>query len=327
MTDAAAPEPADAGTFEIVKMNVDQSCDFVCEECSRYFACTLPERLDLYDHGRMDLAREKMAQINYKIAILSGKGGVGKTTVSTNLAVALQRRGRSVCILDSDFDSPSVPRMMGVKDASLRTGRAGIVPVETDYGVRVMSVGFIIEDAEVVTWFHEMRRAATEEFCSNVAYGKSDYLIIDLPAGTGSEAISVMQYIQDITGAIIVTMASEVSQATARRAATLCQNANVPLLGVVENMSGYHCPNCGDNAAVLRSGAGQELAEELRIPFLGRLPLHQSVAAGSDEGRPFVATAPDSEIAQTFSDLVDKVEANIQLLAPAATPGEQSSAS
>lgn len=304
-------EPSQEGLFEILKMNVDNSCDFVCEACSRYFACTLPERLELYDHGRMDIARKKMAGITNKIAVLSGKGGVGKTTFSTNLSVALAKRGRSVQILDSDFDSPSVPRMMGVRQMKLMAGREGIVPVQTAYGVKVMSVGFIIEDAEVVTWFHEMRRAATEEFCANVAYGESDYLIVDLPAGTGSEAVSVMQYISDLTGAIIVTMASEVSQATARRAATLCTSAKVPILGVVENMSGYHCPSCGDNSAVLRSGAGQELAEELGVTFLGRLPLHQSVAAGSDEGRPFVAAAPDSEMAQTFYHIVDKLEANI----------------
>ena len=308
--DGGRPE----GLFEILKMNVDNSCDFVCEACSRYFACTLPERLELYDHGRMDIARKKMSGIRHKVAVLSGKGGVGKTTFSTNLAVALQKRGRSVTILDSDFDSPSVPRMMGVRESKLMAGREGIVPVMTEFGIRVMSVGFIIEDAEVVTWFHEMRRAATEEFCAIVAYGTCDNLIVDLPAGTGSEAVSVMQYISDLTGAIIVTMASEVSQATARRAATLCTSAKVPILGVVENMSGYHCPSCGDSSAVLRSGAGQELAEELSVPFLGRLPLHQSVAAGSDEGRPFVAAAPDSELAQTFYHIVDKLEANIRRL-------------
>ena len=148
-------------TFEIVKMNVDNSCDFVCEACSRYFGCTLEEKVDINDRGRMDIAAQNMSQIKYKIAVLSGKGGVGKTTTSTNLAVLLQKRGNSVCILDSDFDSPSVPRMMGVKDVKLRAGRGGVIPVETAYGVTAMSVGFIIEDAEVVTWFHDMRRAAT----------------------------------------------------------------------------------------------------------------------------------------------------------------------
>jgi len=180
-------------TFEIVKMNVDNSCDFVCEACSRYFGCTLPEKVDIHTRGRMDIVVKKMSQIKHKVAILSGKGGVGKTTTATNLAVSLQLRGNDVCILDSDFDSPSVPRMMGVKDVKLRAGSGGILPVETPHGVKAMSVGFIIEDAEVVTWFHDMRRAATEEFCANVAYGALDYLIIDLPAGTGTETVSVMQ--------------------------------------------------------------------------------------------------------------------------------------
>jgi Mrp family chromosome partitioning ATPase len=299
------------GTFEIVKMNVDNSCDFVCEACSRYFGCTLPEKVDIRDRGRMDIATRNMAGIKYKIAVLSGKGGVGKTTTATNLAVSLQQRGNRVCILDSDFDSPSVPRMMGVKDVRLRAGRRGIIPVMTRYGVTAMSVGFIIEDAEVVTWFHDMRRAATEEFCANVAYGDLDYLIVDLPAGTGTETVSVMQYITDLTGAVIVTMASEVAQATARRAATLCRDARVPILGVVENMSGYECPSCGFGSAVLRAGAGERLAADLNVPFLGRVPLHNMVAKGSDEGEPFVCSAPESEAAHAFAAVVKNFEDSV----------------
>jgi Mrp family chromosome partitioning ATPase len=305
-------DPSD--TFEIVKMNVDNSCDFVCEACSRYFGCALPEKVEIFDRGRMDIAARNMARIRYKIVVLSGKGGVGKTTCATNLAVSLQQRGNRVCILDSDFDSPSVPRMMGVKDVKLRAGRDGILPVESSYGVKMMSVGFIIEDAEVVTWFHDMRRAATEEFCANVAYGDQDYLIVDLPAGTGTETVSVIQYIRDLTGAVVVTMASEVAQSTARRAATLCRDGNVPVLGVIENMSGYECPHCGYNTAVLRFGAGESLAEELRVPFLGRVPLHQSVADGSDEGKPVVISAPDSEAAKALDMVVDALEESIRAL-------------
>jgi len=304
-------------TFEIVKMNVDNSCDFVCEACSRYFGCTLPEKVDINTRGRMDIVVKKMSQIKNKVAILSGKGGVGKTTTATNLAVSLQLRGNTVCILDSDFDSPSVPRMMGVKNVKLRAGRDGIIPADTPHGVKAMSVGFIIEDAEVVTWFHDMRRAATEEFCANVAYGALDYLIIDLPAGTGTETVSVMQYINDITGAVIVTMASEVAQATARRAATLCRDAGVPIIGVIENMSGFACPECGFNTAVLRTGGGEALAEEIGAPYLGRIPLHSVVAAGSDEGTPYVLSAPDSEVAKAFSKVVDNFEASVASLTEA----------
>lgn len=302
--------PSD-GTFEIVKMNVDNSCDFVCEQCARYFGCTLPEKIDLSHHGRMDVAAEKMAGIKYKIAVLSGKGGVGKTTCSTNISTVLSRRGHKVTILDSDFDSPSVPRMMGVLDSKLKAGRKGIIPVTSELGPKCMSVGFLLEDAEVVTWFHDMRRSATEEFCANVDYSDTDFLVIDLPAGTGSETIAVLQYIRDLTGTVIVTMASKVAQATARRAATLCQDAGIPVLGVIENMSGYHCPSCGDTAAVLRSGAGEELAEELGVAFLGRIPLNQSVSAGSDNGLPLVAADPDSEAAKAFYHVVDNLEYQI----------------
>ncbi len=309
-------EPSD--TFEIVKMNVDNSCDFVCEACSRYFGCTMEEKVEIHGRGRMDIAAAKMAGIKYKLVVLSGKGGVGKTTTATNMAVALQQRGHRVCILDADFDSPSVPRMMGVKSARLRAGRNGIIPVQTEYGVTAMSVGFIIEDAEVVTWFHDMRRAATEEFCSNVDFGELDFLIVDLPAGTGTETVSVMQYISDLSGAIIVTMASKVSQATARRAATLCGDAGVPVLGVIENMSGYHCPNCGHDAAVLQEGAGEALAIELDVPFLGRVPLHETVSTGSDEGKPYIVSAPDSEAAQAFRVVMNNLEASLENVTGAA---------
>lgn len=301
-------------TYEIVKMNVDNSCDFVCEACSRYFGCTLPERVEMTGRGRMDIAARKMASIRRKIVVISGKGGVGKTTTSTNLAVSLQMRGNRVCILDADFDSPSVPRMLGVVESKVRAGRNGIIPVQTQYGVTAMSVGFIVKDAEVVTWFHELRRAATEEFCANVDYGELDYLIVDLPAGTGTEAVSVMQYIDNLEGAIVVTMASDVSQASARRAATLCRDAGVPIVGVIENMSGYVCPHCGAGDNVLRSGAGETLAEELGVPFLGRVPLHQSVSEGSDAGRPFVVSSPDSAAAKIFRTVVDNFEASMAAL-------------
>lgn len=298
-------------TYEIVKMNVDNSCDFVCEACSRYFGCTLPERIEMSGRGRMDIAARKMASIKRKIVVISGKGGVGKTTTSTNLAVALQQRGNRVCILDADFDSPSVPRMLGVPDVKVRAGRNGIIPVTTPHGVTAMSVGFIVQAAEVITWFHELRRAATEEFCANVDYGELDYLIVDLPAGTGTEAVSVMQYIEHLDGAIVVTMASDVSQASARRAATLCRDAGVPIVGVVENMSGYVCPHCGEGDDVLRSGAGETLATELGVPFLGRVPLHQAVSEGSDAGRPFVVSAPESAAARIFETVVDRFEASV----------------
>lgn len=292
----------------IVKINIDQSCDFDCEACARYFECMHPEKTLMYERGRMDIAARKMAKIRRKVIVLGGKGGVGKTTVAVNLAAALALKGRSVCCLDSDFDSPSVPRMLGVKGKKITVGREGLIPVESDFGVKVVSTGLIIEDADVITWYHDMRRGATEEFCSHVAYGELDYLVVDLPPGTGSDTINMIQYIPDLSGAIIVTIAAEVSQATARRAAILCQRARIPVLGIIENMSGFCCPNCRTDFYLMRFGGGEKLAAEMGISFLGRLPLELLVSEGSDQGVPFVAKDSGSSSVQTFLSMVDKIE-------------------
>ncbi|MFQ5875845.1 MAG: P-loop NTPase [Dehalococcoidia bacterium] len=292
----------------IVKINIDQSCDYDCEACARYFECMDPEKSLIYERGRMDIAAKKMAKIKRKIIVLGGKGGVGKTTVAVNLAAALALRGRSVCCLDSDFDSPSVPRMLGVKGKRITVGKEGLIPVENEYGVKVISTGLILEDADVITWYHDMRRGATEEFCSHVAYGQLDYLVVDLPPGTGSDTINMIQYIPDLNGAIIVTIAAEVSQATARRATILCERANIPILGVIENMSGFCCPNCGNDFYLMRYGGGEKLAAEMGVPFLGRLPLELVVSEGCDEGIPFIINNRESPAAKTFTSIVDSIE-------------------
>lgn len=292
----------------IVKINIDQSCDYDCEACARYFECMDPEKDLIYERGRMDIAARKMARIKRKLIVLGGKGGVGKTTVAVNLATALALKGKKVCCLDSDFDSPSVPRMLGVKGERMTVGREGLIPVESKYGVKVVSTGLIIDDAEVITWYHDMRRGATEEFCSHVAYGELDYLIVDLPPGTGSDTVNMMQYIPDLNGAIIVTIAAEVSQATARRAAILCQKAKIPVLGVIENMSGFCCPNCHSDFYLMRFGGGEKLAAEMDIPFLGRLPLELIVSEGCDQGIPFVAKSPESASVQSFLAMADHIE-------------------
>lgn len=292
----------------IVKINIDQSCDYDCEACARYFECMDPEKSAIYERGRMDIAAKKMANIKRKLIVLGGKGGVGKTTVAVNLSTALAMKGRSVCCLDSDFDSPSVPRMLGVKGEQMTVGKDGLIPVESKYGVKVVSTGLIIDAADVVTWYHDMRRGATEEFCAHVAYGELDYLIVDLPPGTGSDTINMIQYIPDLEGAIIVTIAAEVSQATARRATLLCQRANIPILGIIENMSGFCCPSCKADFYLMRYGGGEKLASEMGIPFLGRLPLELIVSEGCDDGVPFVARNQDSPAVKSFLSIVDRIE-------------------
>ena len=306
-----APETAEGTGAEILRIQVDQSCDFVCEDCERYFECQAEEKKSIYDRRRMDMVRETMSRIKYKIAVVGGKGGVGKSITTTNLATYLALQGRKVCILDSDFDGSCIPKMLGLTGKRPKMGPHGIEPVVGIHGIKVVSMGSILRDDEVLTWFHDMRRNATEEFLAHVNYGENDYLFIDLPPGTSSDSVNTMQYIPDLSGAVVVTIPSEVSQNVAKKATILCKKAGVHLFGIIENMSGFVCPTCGDRVDILRKGGGEKLAGEMGIPFLGRIPLDPRLSECSDEGLPFVYKYPDSPAALDLSKVVDRIEAEL----------------
>lgn len=293
---------------EILRVQVDQSCDFVCEECERFFECKAEEKQKIFDRRRMDLVKTAMAKVRRKIAVVGGKGGVGKSITTANLAIALALKGRKVCILDQDFDGPCIPKMLGLVGKRLKLGANGIVPVEGALGIKVVSMGSILQDEEVLTWFHDMRRNATEEFLCHVDYGENDYLFIDLPPGTSSDSVNTMQYIPDLSGAVVVTIPSEVSQGIAKKATLLCLKAGVRVLGVIENMSGFVCSHCGMTTDILRSGGGEKLAREMGVPFLGRIPLDPRLAEASDEGVPFVIRHPDSEAAKRMIAIAEGIE-------------------
>lgn len=293
---------------DILAVNVDMSCDEDCESCERFFDCDKPARQKVYDRKRVKKILENMKKIKHKVGILAGKGGVGKSLLSANLTMALAMRGRNVNILDHDFDGPCIPKMFGVEDKRLYVTEEGIEPVIGEQGVGVVSTGLMMGSEEYLTWFHDLRRSATEEFLSHVIYGDSDYLIIDLPPGTSSDAVNMMTYIPDIDGVIVITIPPQVSQTVALRAGLLCQKAKVKILGVVENMSGYVCPDCKEIIEVFKTGGGEKLARDLGVPFLGRIPLDPSLSESSDIGRPFVYTHPESPASKSLFEICDKVE-------------------
>lgn len=293
---------------EIVAINVDLSCDRYCESCEKFFECENPEKEKMMARRRMGRAKEVMSKIKYKLAVVGGKGGVGKSLTTTNLSTALAMKGRRVSILDQDFDGATIPKMLGILDKKLSLTDEGIVPVEGLLGIQVISMGNILGSDEVLTWFHEMRRNATEEFLSHVVYGERDYLLIDLPPGTSSDSVNMMEYIPDLTGAVIVTVPSEVSQNVAWKAALLCRKAKVKIFGVIENMGGFVCPECGKRVDIMRYGGGEKLANDLEVPFLGRVPLDPRVSICSDEGKPFVYAHPDSPASEEIRKIVDQLE-------------------
>lgn len=293
---------------DVIKVNVDLHCDYRCEDCEKFFECTDDKKWEIYKRRRMAKAHETMSKIKHKIAVLAGKGGVGKSTVTANLATALAMKGRRVCVLDHDFDGPCIPKMFGLLGKRLQIGSNGIVPVEALLGMKVVSTGLIMGQDEILTWFHDMRRSATEEFLAHVDYGEQDYLLVDLPPGTSSDTVNLMQYIPDLAGAVLVTVPSEVSQDVARKAALLCIKAGVKVFGVIENMSGTACPRCGEIFYVLQKGGGEKLAEELGVPFFGAIPLDPRLSECADMGVPFVYKYPDTPVAAAYRSVIDNIE-------------------
>lgn len=296
---------------EITELNVDMSCSGRCDGCEKYFRCSLPQKDELLMRSRMENARQNLAGIKHKIISIGGKGGVGKTLIAANLAAAFALMGRRVSVLDQVFDGPCIPRMLGVEGEGLGWSAEGFIPIESPMGIQVVSMGCILAEDEVVTWFHEMKRNATEELLTQVVYGERDYLIIDVPAGTSSDTVNVIQYIPDMDGATIVTVPSEVSQAVAYKAIVLLKEAKVPIFGIFENMGTYTCPGCGEEVDLVQSGGGKRLAEKTGVPFLGSIPVDSRVAECADQGEPVVARYPDSEPARVIKAAAERIERRI----------------
>ena len=255
-----------------------------------------------------------MSKIKHKIVVLSGKGGVGKSTVTANLAVALAWKGRpnQVGILDADITGPSIPKMLGARKQVLESGPPGIFPALGPLGIKIISMDFLLPSDETpVIWRGPLKSAAIRQFLADVVWGDLEYLIVDLPPGTGDEALSIMQLIQltlGFDGVIIVTIPSEVSQLVVKKAVTFTRELKAPVLGIVENMSGFVCPYCGHRIDIFSSGGGEKISKDLDVPFLGKVPLDQRICEDADQGMPFIVKHPDSPAAKAFMEIVEKIE-------------------
>jgi ATP-binding protein involved in chromosome partitioning len=238
------------------------------------------------------------------IAVSSGKGGVGKSTVAVNLAAALASRGARVGLMDADVYGPNVPRMMGV-NAPPPVVEEKIIPLEA-HGVKVISLGFLIERDQPAIWRGPIVMKIVTQFLRDVKWGELDALIVDMPPGTGDAQLSLVQATQ-VRGAIIVTTPQEVSTGDALRGAKMFMRVGVPVFGIVENMSWFECPHCGKPTAIFGSGGGQRLADELGLPLLGQIPLYPSVLAGGEEGRPIVIAEPESGAARALDALAGRI--------------------
>src|SRR5688572_5575784 len=257
--------------------------------------------------------RPPLPGVKNVIAIGAGKGGVGKTTVSVNLAVALAKCGSRVGILDGDIYGPNVPIMMGISAQLTTNEQRQIVPAE-NYGIQVISIGFMTKDDDAIIWRGPMLHGAIQQFFREVAWHDLDYLIIDMPPGTGDVALSLSQTVP-VVGAVVVTTPQQVALADSRRAVRMYQKLNIPTLGLVENMSYYSCTNCHHEADIFGHGGGEQLAGEMGVPFLGRLPVYQPIREGSDAGVPLVIAEPASPAAKAFLTVAERTAAQVSIAA------------
>ncbi len=259
------------------------------------------------EHGKPPLPGVKNV-----IAVGAGKGGVGKTTVAVNLAVALSKLGARVGMLDGDIYGPNVPLMFGLQ-AQLQMDGKMIRPAEK-YGIQIVSMGFLAQDEAPMIWRGPMLHSAIQQFCRDVGWKDLDYLIVDMPPGTGDVALSLSQTVP-AAGAIVVTTPQQVSLADSKRAVRMYQKLNIPTLGMVENMSFYECTHCHHEADIFGHGGGEQVAQQLDVPFLGRLPLYQPIRVGGDRGIPLVIAEPDSVASRAFIALAEATVIQIAVAA------------
>lgn len=251
-----------------------------------------------------------MSKIKHKIAVISGKGGVGKTTITVNLAMTFAINGHAdkVGILDADIHGPCVPKMLGLKGQTLQANPIGVFPVIGPLGIKVVSMDFLLQGDEAVIWRGPLKMRAIQQFLSNIMWGYLDFLFIDLPPGTGDEPLSIMQLIPDMDGVIVVTIPSEVSQFVVKKAVTFAKQLNVPVIGIIENMSGFVCPKCGTEINIFKAGGGEKIAKDLAVPFLGRIPIDPEICQYSDSGIPFINEHVDSVATKAIMDIFNSVK-------------------
>jgi Mrp family chromosome partitioning ATPase len=248
-----------------------------------------------------------LSKIKHRLLVFSGKGGVGKSTVAANLALAFSQKGKKVGLLDVDIHGPNLAKMMGVEDRQLEVSSEGIQPVTVNDNLGLISMAFLLQDPNLpVIWRGPMKMKAIQQFLGDVRWGELDWLIIDSPPGTGDEPLSVAQLIP-ATGALIVTTPQDVSLLDSRRAVAFALKLNLHVVGIIENMSGMTCPHCGGHIDLFKKGGGEAAAGELGIPFLGRIPLTPEIVILGDEGRSFLDSQPDSEASQAFRKIVDRI--------------------
>jgi len=261
---------------------------------------------NLYDNSKVV---KNLRNIKHKIIVLSGKGGVGKSTVSANLALSLAEKRYIVGLLDSDIHGPSIPKILGIEDRRPMPATDGINPVSASPKLKVMSMGFLLPEKDApVIWRGPLKMGAIRQFIGDVNWGELDYLIVDLPPGTGDEPLSIAQLIPNIDGAIIVTTPQDVALLSVRKSINFVKKMNMPVVGIIENMSGFRCPHCGKTIDIFKSDGGVKASMDFKVPFLGKIPIDPEIVESGDKGEPVVLKNPKCDVAQAFRNIVENIE-------------------
>jgi Mrp family chromosome partitioning ATPase len=267
----------------------DEECKSECSSCATATTCSSAKG------APAGLPPKANVDVRHVIMVLSGKGGVGKSTVSVNLAYALSNHGFKVGLLDLDMHGPNIPKMLGIEDHKLAMMGEKIEPVHVTGMLSVISMAFLLPDTNTpIIWRGPMKMAAIQQFLTEVNWGNLDYLVVDLPPGTGDEALTIAQLSPNLSGAVIVTTPQDVATLDARKSVKFIQKLEVPVLGIIENMSGMVCPHCGVEIDLFGKGGGKKIAEEFNIPFLGSIPLDIEMRKAGDKGRPFIIRRGES---------------------------------
>jgi Mrp family chromosome partitioning ATPase len=278
-----------------------------CEDSSCQAKGRRPGEQDEAFLERQALAA-RMCQIEHKIMVLSGKGGVGKSTVAVNLATGLAMAGKRVGLLDIDVHGPSVPKLLHIEGTEMGGDGKSISPVKIGFPkgmLKVMSIGLLLPGRdEAVIWRGPRKYTLIKQFLKDVDWGPLDYLVVDAPPGTGDEPLTIAQLLEGADGAVIVTTPQEVAVQDVRRCIMFCRQLELKVIGVVENMSGFICPKCGERVAIFGAEGGRRMAEEMGVPYLGSIPIEPEVVTSGDSGRPMVQSHPDSETARAFTRII-----------------------
>ena len=285
-----------------------------CKTCGDAAACDAQTQ---QQHMETRLA-SSLAGIAHRVAVMSGKGGVGKSTVAVNLAVSLALEGRRVGILDADVHGPNVPKMFGLEGQRPEAGPEGLKPLTGTANVKLMSMAFLIPSEDTpVAWRGPMKHSLFQQFLADVSWGELDYLIVDLPPGTGDEPLSIAQLLGSSLAAVVVTTPQDVALLDSRKSVVFGKSLDMDVLGIVENMSGFVCPHCNERIDLFKTGGGKRAALELGVPFLGSVPIDPQVVTGGDSGFPMVSMSPDSESARALREMARKIDEAVVGLAEA----------